>query len=400
MVIKVGVVGAPNKGKSTLFKAVTLKDVDIANYPFTTINPNVGVGFVTTKCPGEEFKVKCNPQNSKCINGLRLIPIELIDIAGLVPDAHEGKGMGNQFLSDISLADVMIHVIDCSGKTDVNGEGVDSVDVSKDIEFLENEIGMWLYGIISSKWDRYLRLICQLKHDPVEFLVENFSSFGITEKNIIVALESLKLIPEDIVNLKGDDLKRFVFKLSELSKSSVILANKIDIATSDANYVKIKEKFPDKMIIPASCEAELALRNAAEKELIDYVPGGADFSIRSDAGLSDKQKAALEFLRQNVLKKYGSTGVIDALNKAVFDVLDYIVVYPVENETHFTNKHNQVFPDAILIKNGSNALDLAYKIHTDIGDNFIRAVNARTKQVIGKDYVLKPNDIIKIIASK
>ncbi len=400
MVIKVGVVGAPNKGKSTFFKAVTLKDVDIANYPFTTIKPNVGVGFVTTKCPCTEFGVKCAPQNSKCVDGVRLVPIELVDIAGLVPEAHEGKGMGNQFLSDISLANVLIHVIDCSGKTDILGEACDNADVGQEIEFLQNEINMWLYGIISSKWDKYLRQILQLKRDPLEFLVESFSSFGICEKNIVDALESLERSADDIMSLKGDELKKFVFKLSELSRSSVILANKIDVPSSAANLEKIKNQYPDRVIVPASCEAELALRNASEKGLIGYVSGGDDFTVKDNAQLSDKQRKGLDFLKENVVKKYGSTGVICALDKAVFDVLGYIAVYPVENETHFTNKHNQAFPDAILIRKGSTALDLAYKIHTDIGDTFIRAINARTKQVIGKDYILKPDDIIKIVAGK
>ncbi len=400
MVIKIGVVGAPNKGKSTFFKAVTLKDVDIANYPFTTIKPNVGVGFVTTKCPCTEFGVKCAPQNSKCINGVRLVPIELVDVAGLVPQAHEGKGMGNQFLSDISLANVLIHVIDCSGKTDILGEACDNADVGQEIEFLQNEIDMWLYGIISSKWDKYFRQIQQLKRDPLEFLAENFSSFGISEKNIVDALDFLELGTDDVMLLKGDDLKRFIFRLSGLSRSSVILANKIDVPASADNLRKIKNQYPERVIIPASCEAELALRNAAEKGLIDYVSGGADFTLKDGAQLTEKQKKGLDFLKENVLKKYRSTGVIFALNKAVFDVLGYIVVYPVENETHFTNKHNQAFPDAILIHRDSTALDLAYKIHTDIGDNFIRAINARTKQVIGKDYILKPDDIIKIVAGK
>ncbi|MFH1432123.1 MAG: redox-regulated ATPase YchF [archaeon] len=400
MAIKIGVVGAPNKGKSTFFKAVTLKDVDIANYPFTTIKPNVGVGFVTTKCPCAEFKVKCAPQNSRCIDGIRLVPVELVDIAGLVPLAHEGKGMGNQFLSDISLADVMIHVIDCSGKTDVNGEGTDGADVTQEVEFLENEIGMWLYGIISSKWDKYTRLILQLKSVPLVFFVENLSTYGITETDIVAALDSMGKGPEDIMALSPDELKEFVFELIRLSKCSIILANKIDMPTSAANLEMIRAKYTDKVIIPASCEAELALRNAASSGLIDYVPGGADFKVKDGVALTDKQKKGLEFLRDNVLKKYGSTGVVTALNKAVFDVLGYIVVYPVENETHFSNKNGQAFPDAILIRKGSNALDLAYKIHTDIGDHFIRAINARTKQVVGKDYVLKADDIIKIVAGK
>ena len=118
----IGVVGKANVGKSTFFKAATLAEVEIGNYPFVTIKANSGVGYVKVKCVDQEFGVQCDPRKGYCKNGIRFVPVELIDVAGLVPGAHEGKGMGNQFLDDIRQADVLIHVIDGSGGTNEKGE--------------------------------------------------------------------------------------------------------------------------------------------------------------------------------------------------------------------------------------------------------------------------------------
>ena len=141
--MKVGLVGKPNAGKSTFFTSVTSAVAQIGDYPFTTIDKNVGIAHVRKQCPSKELGLIPNPNNSLSEDGIRYIPIEVIDVAGLVPGAHEGKGMGNKFLDDLRQADVLIHVVDSSGKTDLEGNAVDSADPLKEIIFLENELHHW-----------------------------------------------------------------------------------------------------------------------------------------------------------------------------------------------------------------------------------------------------------------
>src|SRR5271157_5635220 len=134
--VLVGVVGKPNVGKSTFFAAATLKDVPIADYPFTTIQANVGVAYLRTKCVCKEMGVTDKPRNSICVDGTRLIPVKLVDVAGLVEGASEGRGLGNQFLDEVRQADALIQVVDASGSTDSEGRKVPpgSNDPLKDIE--------------------------------------------------------------------------------------------------------------------------------------------------------------------------------------------------------------------------------------------------------------------------
>src|SRR2546428_9611000 len=114
--MEIGLVGKTNVGKSSFFKAATMIDVEISDRTFVTIKPNIGITHVSTKCVCEELKLKCNPRNSQCINHTRLIPVKLLDVAALVPGAHEGRGLGNQFLNDLIPANILIHVVDISGK--------------------------------------------------------------------------------------------------------------------------------------------------------------------------------------------------------------------------------------------------------------------------------------------
>ena len=118
--IEIGLAGKPNAGKSTFFKSATLIDVAIANYPFTTIEPNVGIAYVRTRCVCRELGIDCG----KCVDGWRFIPVKLIDVAGLVPGAHEGRGLGNEFLDNLRQAEGVIHVVDASGSTDEEGNEV------------------------------------------------------------------------------------------------------------------------------------------------------------------------------------------------------------------------------------------------------------------------------------
>lgn len=376
--MEVAVCGKTNVGKSTFFKASTMIDVEISNRAFCTIKPNFGIAYITDKCPCQELKIQCNPNNSKCMNGVRLIPVKLWDIAGLIPGAHEGRGLGNQFLNDIMRADVLIHIVDVSGTTDLEGNPTTGHDPGEDVKFLEDEIDMWFTDVIQ----RNLKKIRDEKKAKVIL-----SGLGINEKQIQTVLDKVGLEPEQIAK-----------ELRRLSKPILIAANKMDLSSSEENLKKLEKDFPHLTIVPCSAEAEIALRTAEKNGFIEYVPGSNDFEIKKD--LTDNQQRALELIRNNVLKKFGSTGVQDCLNKAVFDFLKYVAVYPVENEFKFSNKKGEVLPDVFLMPPNSTALDLAYKVHTDIGEKFIAAIDARTNKRVSADYVLKNGDIISIKSSR
>lgn len=382
----IGLVGKPNSGKSTFFKACTLANVEIANYPFTTIKANEGVGFVRVKCPVDN----CKPNHGFCIDGERFVPVKMIDVAGLVPGASEGKGRGNEFLSDLSEADVLIHVLDASGKTDEKGNPTDNYEISKDVEWLEEEIVKWIAGILKKNWKTLER-----KAKTTNLILEiakQLSGLKIKEEDVKQIVKKLGLNEKDWTE------KQILFFSKEIRKKSkpiIIAANKADYSGAKENIKKLKKKFPDILIVPCSAESELALREAANTKLINYVSGNKDF--KEIGKLSEQQKEALEVIKDDMLEHYGRTGVQECLNKAVFDFLDYIVVYPVENENKMSDSKGNVLPDAVLLPNSSNCLDLAYAIHTDIGEKFIAALDAKTKRKLGKESVLKDGDIIKIM---
>ncbi len=378
--MKIGIVGKTNVGKSTAFSAATMVDVEISNRIFTTIKPNVGVSYASTDCAERELKVKCNPKNSKCENGVRLIPITLIDVAGLVPGAHLGKGLGNQFLSDLMEAEGLIHVFDLSGTTDASGNPGSGYDPEKDIAFLEKEMDYWIEGILNKNWSNIDRKTKQ-GHPLHEVVYEQLSGLGVHQEKV-----------REIIEGGYSDLLDLATKIRAVNKPIILAGNKIDLKSSWDNYQRLKSRHD---ITPVCAEAELALRKADRAGLIHYVPGSSDFELLK--ALPPEQEHALMFIKENVLKRYGSTGVQQVINKLVFDRLTYIPVYPVEDEHHYSDGNGKILPDVYLMRNGSNALDLAFKVHSDIGKAFIGAIDAKTKKKIGKEHVLRPNDVVKIL---
>lgn len=175
----------------------------------------------------------------------------------------------------------------------------------------------------------------------------------------------------------------------------LIVANKADLPTAEENIKRMQEKYP--YVIPASAESEIALVKAAESGLIRYTPGDSDFEILEKDKLSDNQLKALEYIRTNILEKYGGTGIQTALNEAIFGLLNMIVVYPVQDEHKYTDQKGNVLPDGILVPKGAVPKELAYLVHSDIGDNFMHAVDARKNMRIAADYELQDKDVISIV---
>ncbi len=395
-----GVIGKPNTGKSTFFSAATLAAAEIANYPFTTIKPNRGIGYVRTPCVHPEFKVKDNPRNSLCLDGVRLVPIELIDIAGIVPNAWEGRGLGNQFLDEIRRADALIHVIDASGGTDCEGRVCKpgEHDPLEDIKFVEHEITMWMASILKKDWAKVAKIAETEKKGIFGPMEERLSGLSIKRSHIFEATRKSGLNAEKPTSWSDDDFLKFVDTLRQISKPMLIVANKIDLPTAESNVERMKQK--NLAVFPCSAEAELALRRAAEKQLIDYKPGDSDFKVINPEKLSPNQIKALDSIRDKVLMKNGSTGIQGAINMAYFKLLNMITVYPVEDLEHLSDHNGRVLPDAYLVPKGTTARQFAYIIHTELGESFIYAVNARDKRRIGEDAILEDREVISMVSAK
>jgi len=397
-----GIVGKPNVGKSTFFSAATLAPAEIANYPFTTIKPNRGIGYLRTPCVHQEFNIKDNPVNSLCLDGIRLIPIELIDCAGLVPGAWQGRGLGNQFLDEIRKADALIHIVDAAGATDIEGKQVKpgTHDPLEDTRFLEVEITMWMANILKRDWDKMARTVESggTGTSLLSELEDRLSGLSIKRKHIFEALQKSELNADKPASWGEDEFLKFVDTLRRVAKPMLIAANKIDLPTAEEKFERLKQQ--DYLVVPCSAEAELALRRATEKEWINYRPGDCNYNVLKPDALAEVQRKALQTIKERILTPFGTTGVQEAINAAYFKLLNCIVVYPVEDIEKLSNHKGEVLPDAYIVPYGTTTRQLAYLIHTELGDNFIYAIEAREKKRIGENHILKDRDIITIISAK
>jgi ribosome-binding ATPase YchF (GTP1/OBG family) len=396
----VGLVGKANVGKSTFFAAATLKAVDIAGFPFTTIEANRGIAYLRSPCVCRELGVEDDPVNSACVDGVRLVPVDLIDCPGLIRGAHQGRGLGNQFLDEVRRADALIVVADAAGATDDNGQPVPpgSHDPVEDVRILEDEFDLWLLGIVKKDWQKIARTAQSAREAIGRHLEEKLTGLGMNRFHIAEAVESTGLDPYKSILWSGDDLSRFVTQLRKVSKPIIVAANKADKETAEEGIEKLKAAGYE--VIPTCAEAELMLRRAAQAGLISYTPGDGDFEIPDASKLSDRQAKALELIRDKVLGRCGTTGLQEVINAAFFRLLNSIPVYPVEDVEKLSDHQGRVLPDCYLVPRGTTTRQFAGLIHSELAESFIFAVDARTKRRLGEDHILKENDIIQIVAAK
>jgi hypothetical protein len=390
--LSLALAGKPNAGKSTFYQAATMADVEVGNYPFTTIDANRGVSYARTECPCLDRDNRCDSDN--CRAGKRYVPVELYDVAGLVPGAHEGRGLGNQFLDELTDADAILHVVDASGGTNAEGEPVEvgDHDPVEDIAFIETEMDRWLAAIVERNWESVERQSRSPEFDIDEALTEMLTGVGATPADVAVVLRKLSY-PEDPRTWTDDQRRNLASAVRERTKPLVVVANKADIAP-EGNVERLQNEAD--IVVPATAEGELALRRGAEAGLVEYDPGDDDFAVES--GASDEQRAGLEQVRQ-VLQEWGGTGVQQAIDTVVYDLLDQVTVYPVENETRWTDGQGRTLPDAHLLARGATPEDLAYAVHSDIGDGYLHAVDARAGRRISDDHELSEGDVVRIVST-
>jgi len=398
--LKIGIIGKTNTGKTTFFNAATLRSAEVSTYPFTTKKPNLGQAQVKTVCVCKELEVKDNPRNSTCIDGARFIPVELIDLPGLIKGSWEGKGLGTQFLSVASQADALIHIADASGSVDAEGKiarpGMGNPIA--DIYDIEEEVVRWFAKSIEKTLSKAMKP-SKKGSDLDRIIAQDLAGMKITTAHITSALEAAKLDSKDIARWKRGDIWAFAKSVREISKPTLIVANKMDLAPGEKNYERLIKEFGQAFVIPASSDAELALRRAEQAGYVEYVPGEEIFKVRQAEKLTLDQREALTYVEQRVFSRWIRTGVQFALNTTVFKLLGMNVVYPVEDEDKLSDRKGNVLPDAFLIPYNASVHNLAAEIHTDLAKSMIYAVDARTKIHLPIDYRLKDRDVVKIVAA-
>ncbi len=399
--ILIGVVGKTNVGKSTFFAAATEVPVEIGNRPFVTIDPNVGVAYTRKRCAHVELGLpRCDASNSLCVEGWRFIPVKMMDVAGLVPGAHQGRGLGNRFLDNLRRADVLLLVVDAAGSTDPEGVPVKpgTYDPVEEVKTIVNEIDEWMFQVISKDWDKFARTVDTSGIlDVPGAIAQRLSGLSIRKVHVIQALEDTGLSDKKLSNWTRDELKLFIKTLRRVAKPIVVVANKADIPVAAENIERMRRELPYP-VIPASAAAELLLRRLSKAGVVKYIPGDPSFTVLDESRIDGKTKKMLEIVR-DVMRKWGGTGVQRAIDTAVQEVLGMIAVYPVDDPNKYTDKQGRILPDVLLVPKGTTARQLAYLIHTDLGKTFLYAINAKTKQRVGESYILRDGDVIKIVAA-
>ncbi|SEN01935.1 GTP-binding conserved hypothetical protein TIGR00650 [Halorientalis persicus] len=394
MSYRIGLVGKPSVGKSTFFNAATMNDVPEGAYPFTTIDPSVGEAYVRVECAAPEFGHECTPNHGYCRAGTRYVPVKLVDVAGLVPGAHEGRGLGNQFLTDLNEADVLVHVVDFSGETDIEGEPTEDHDPRDDIDFLENELDMWYLDVLEKGIERYRSGYHGEDGDIEVELAEQMSAFRTNEdeiKQIILALD-LELDPDAWDEQDREDLAR---EIRKRTKPMVIAANKMDTPAAQENYEAITSDpdYDHLTVVPVSAHAEKALKTADEGGAVEYRPGATNFEIVGD--LSDEQAAGLEQIRSFV-EDFEGAGVQTALETALFEEFGAKAIFPGNGSPR---DNGEFLQDCFVLPEDATAEEFAYFLHSDIGEGFLHGVDARSGRQVGADTELDHRDVLEVVTT-
>lgn len=387
----IGLVGRPNSGKSTFFKAATMADVLIANYPFATIKANHGVAYVRIHDLAADFGKVSNPREGYVRDTIRFVAFDLMDVAGLVEGASEGKGLGNEFLNDLAGADAFIHVVDMSGETDGEGKPTKDYYPGEDIRIIERELDLWYLGILKKVWKTFSRTVEAQKTNFAEAIFKQFSGLKVSIEDVKHVILVSKLNVDHPSKWTEDQIMHFAQVMRKETKPMIIAANKVDRPNGKANFEKVKEEF-DYPIVPCFAEGELTLRNADKHEIIKYIPGDDKFEVKKE--LNSDQKKALDDIKK-VMNEFGSTGVQKVLNNIIFDILKQVAIFPAGSKLE--DSKGNILPDCFLMPQGSTALDFAFRLHSDIGKNFVKAIDIRTKKAVGKDYILKNLDGLEIM---
>jgi hypothetical protein len=399
--IKIGLIGKTNTGKTTFFNSATLLSAEISNYPFTTKQPATGNAHAITLCVHKEFDLQDQPKNSRCIDGWRFIPVELVDLPGLIKGAWEGKGLGNQFLTIAAQSDALLHIVDASGSIDASGKIAEpgSGDPVADVADIEEELVMWYLKLLEGNRDKISHSI-STGTELIPAVTEVFRGIGVREEHVKLALEQNKLQDVPFDDFGPQESKDFCWSLRDISKPTLIVANKVDLPTATENFNRLREEYKDVIVVPASADAELTLRRAESRGIIRYLPGDERFEINDQTKLNDKQKWALNFIRKDILGEYMRTGVQFAINVAVFKLLKMNAVYPVADGQRFSDKHGNVLPDVYLMRSGSTVQDLAREIHSELAKGMLYALDARDGLRLPINYHLKDRDVLSIVSAR
>jgi len=400
MPIKIGLIGKTNTGKTTFFNSATLSSEEISSYPFTTKKPVSGTAHAITLCVHPEFKIQDNPNNSKCVDGWRYIPIELIDLPGLIKDAWKGKGLGNQFLSIAAQSDALLHVVDASGGIDSTGKisEVGTGDPISDFADIEEELIMWYHKILEGNRDKISKLI-GTGTDVLDAITDLYRGIGVTKIHVKDTFLATGLEEKNFDDFDIVDSKKFASYLRKISKPTLIVANKIDVEGADKNFARLRERYNDSIVIPVSGDSEFSLRRAEQKGLIKYSPGSEQFEIIKSDELNEKQINALNFIQKGIMGEYMRTGVQFAINVAVFKLLKMNSIYPVADETKLSDKKGRILPDLILLKDGATIADLAKEIHSDLTKGLLYGKDLRYNLRLPTDYQLRDRDVVSLVSA-